>query len=68
MKKAATAHVFWEFFFKQSSTYLGICLIDGDVEIIKNLKVHTHPSPHPITFKNVMAIKAFCEKLMTITN
>ena len=40
MKKAATAHVFWGFFFKQSPPYLGICLIDGDVEIIKNLTVH----------------------------
>ena len=39
------------------------CQIDDDGDIMRNLMVH-----HSIKLKNVMAIKAFCEKLMAITD
>ena len=34
----------------------------------RNCQKFDGPSPHPIKLKNVMAIKAFCEKLMAITD
>ena len=60
-----TAHVF-EGSLKKSPLMLKSLLfnkefyyIDGHGEIVRNLMVH---HPIPIKFKNVMAIKALCEK------
>ena len=61
--KRVTAHFFLKNIpvFAKSPFFERFLYIDGDGEIVRNLM-------HPIRFKNVMAIKASCEKLMAITD